>query len=130
MSPELNAQRIRLEIADTLDSIAAYSGWSDDLSRHFDDLLELVYVDGLLAHAAEELIHYSGQFNAMNLLGFRVKPDKSQVESFKDEFRQVAEAIRTGTSWEEYKRANNIFEKGDIKPALNRLLSRLFRLEP
>jgi hypothetical protein len=129
MSPDSSSRIIRLEVADTLDSIAAHSGWNDELSRRFNSLLEQTDVDGLLAYAAEELIHYSGVFNSLNLLGFRVKPDKNQVEGYKDEFRQVAEAIRDGTSWEDFKRANNIFERGDLKPALKRGFNRLFRMK-
>ena len=65
--------------------------------------------DGLVAHADEELIHYSREFNAHNLLGFRVKPDKDQVADYKEQFRALAKTIRSGTSWEEYKRQNKIY---------------------
>ncbi len=74
-------------------------------------------VDGLLANADEELIHYSGQFNAHNLLGLRVKPDKDQVADYKEQFRALATVIRSGTSWEEYKRQNNIYEGGELSRA-------------
>ena len=75
-------------------------------------------VDGLLAHADEELNHYGGVFNSYNLLGFRVKPDKSQVGQYKDEFHNIAEALRSGTSWEEYKRQNRIFEGSELNSAI------------
>jgi hypothetical protein len=100
----------RLEIADALDAWADETDWNDDLWARFNELLKLTNVDGLLAHAHEELTHYSGQFNARNLLGFRVKPDKNQVAGHKEDFRMIAAAIRSGTTWDEYKRQNNIYE--------------------
>jgi hypothetical protein len=121
-------ERLRFEIAAVLDAIVAHAGWSDNLWLQFHALLKRAEVDGILAHAAEELTHYSGQFNARNLLLFRVKPDKDQVTGYKDEFQQLAAAIRAGTTWEEYKRANRIFETGDLSAALKRALKRVGRL--
>jgi hypothetical protein len=114
-----------LEIAAILDAIAAHEGWSDDLWSQFNALLERADVDGILAHADEELIHYSGEFNSRNLLLLREKPDEIQVTGYKDEFRQLADAIRSGTTWDEYKRANRIFEAGDLSNALKRVVERV-----
>jgi hypothetical protein len=67
-----NSERtIRLKIADVLDSFANEVGWNEELWHRFSDLMKDAEVDGLLANADEELIHYSGEFNARNLLGFR-----------------------------------------------------------
>ena len=121
-------ERLRLEIAAVLDAIAAQPGWSNDLWSRFHALLERADIDGILAHADEELIHYSGQFNARNLLLLRVKPDESQMNSYKSEFRQLADAIRFGTTWDEYKRANHIYEAGDLSDALKRVVERVGRL--
>ena len=96
--------------------------WSDVLYAKFGDLLKRADVDGLLAHADEELIHCSGEFNSRNLVMFPVKPDEIQVRGYKSEFRQLADAIRSGKTWDEYKRANRIYEAGDLSGALKRLL--------
>ncbi|HEY6384879.1 MAG TPA: hypothetical protein VIX91_04270 [Candidatus Acidoferrum sp.] len=71
-------------------------------------------VDELLAHAHEELNHYSGQFSARNLLGFRVKPNKDRVAGHKEDFLMIAAAIRSGMTWNEFMRQNNIYEGGEL----------------
>jgi hypothetical protein len=116
-----------LEIAAVLDAIASHSGWSDELWSKFNASLGQSEVDGILAHAFEELVHYSGQFNSRNLLMIRVEPDEIQVRGYKSEFRQIAAAIRCGTTWDEYKRANRIFETGDLSTALKRVAKRLVK---
>jgi hypothetical protein len=125
MSRTPEQERLRLEIAAVLEAIADNAGWSDDLWSQFHALMERAEVDGILADAAEELTHYSGEFNARNLLLIRVKPSEIQVRGYKSEFRQLANAIRSGTTWEEYKRANRIFEAGDLSDALKRVVSRV-----
>ncbi|MGA8366321.1 MAG: hypothetical protein ACLQMT_00270 [Candidatus Acidiferrales bacterium] len=126
MSQTSKQEQLRLEIAEVLDSIAAQPGWSDELWSHFHALLEHAEIDGILAHADEELGHYSGVFNPRNLI--RVKPDKAQVSSHKAEFRQLADAIRSHTTWDEYKRANRIYEARDLSNALKRFVERVGRL--
>jgi hypothetical protein len=120
-------ERLRLEIAAVLDAIAAHTGWSDHLWAQFRTLMERAEVDNILAYANEELTHYSGEFNSRNILLIRVKPDKIQVEGYQSEFQQIAKAIRSDTTWDEYKRANRIFEKGDLKAALKRVVDRVGR---
>lgn len=117
---------IRLQIANVLDEIASQHDWSDELRVRFNELLKLTIVDGLLAHADEELIHFSGEFNARNLLFIRVKPDKEQVSSYQDEFRNIADALRRGMTWEEYKRKNNIYESGELTQAVIGWIRRRF----
>jgi hypothetical protein len=80
----------RLRIAEVLEAFANEPGWNDELWQRFSALLKSVEVDGLVAHADEELIRYSGACNAHNLLGFRVKPDKDQVADYKEQFRALA----------------------------------------
>lgn len=128
MSKTVEQEQLRLEIAGVLDAIAAQPGWSDELWSRFHALLDRAAIDGILAHADEELIHYSGEFNARNLLLLRVKPDESQVSGYKSEFRQLADAIRSGTTWDEYKRANHIYEAGDLSNAVKRVAERVGRL--
>ena len=128
MSKTVEQERLRLEIAAVLDAIAVQPGWSDNLWSRFHALLERADIDGILAHADEELIHYSGQFSARNLLLLRAKPDESQVSSYRSEFRQLADAIRSGTTWDEYKRANRIYEAGNLSDTLKRVVERVGRL--
>jgi hypothetical protein len=117
----------RLQVADVLETFAAESGWNEELWHRFNDLLRVVEVDGLMANADEELIHYSGEFHARNLLGLKVKPDKIQVADYKEQFRALAAAIRDGTSWEGYKRQNNIYERGELSRAVIAWAKGLFR---
>lgn len=118
--------QVRIQIAAVLDAWANGDSWKDDLWIQFNQLLKLTEVDGLLAHAHEELTHYSGQFNARNLLGFRVKPDKGQIAGHKEDFRMIASAIRSGTTWGEYKRQNNIYERGELFAAAAAWIKRRF----
>ena len=127
MNKNAEQERLRLEIAAVLDAIASHSGWSDELWSKFNALLEQADVGGILAYAYEEVVHYSGEFNSRNLLMIRVKPDEIQVRGYKAEFRQIADAIRSGTTWDEYKRANRIFETGDLGAALKRVAKRLLK---
>ena len=103
---------LRLQIADLLELIADQPGWSDKLWSRFNTLLKSADVDGVLGHADEELIHYSGEFNSRNLLLMRVKPDADQVGEHKEELRRIAAALRSGITWDEYKRTNSIYELG------------------
>src|SRR6266849_7651682 len=109
---------IRLQIADVLDTWATEAGWNEELCNQFNSLMKLTAVDGLLAHADEELIHYSGQFNARNILFIRVKPGKYQVAEYKEEFRLIDSALRNGSSWEEYKKQNRILEGSEVNRAI------------
>ncbi|HKV61959.1 MAG TPA: hypothetical protein VJO16_08610 [Candidatus Acidoferrum sp.] len=84
---------IRLQIADVLDAWAAEPGWNDQLWNQFHSLIKLTSVDGLLAHADEEVTHYSGLFNARNVFLVRVHPDKDQVTEYREEFRLIAGAF-------------------------------------
>jgi hypothetical protein len=117
---ELEESELRLQVADLLDLIAAQPCWSDELWLRFEALLNCTHNRGLLSHAQEELIHYSGEFNSRNLLLIPVKPNAARVSEHKEELRQIADALRSGTTWDEYKQVNNIYERGDG-------LARLFR---
>jgi hypothetical protein len=123
LSENPSPESIRLQIADTLEAIANTEGWNNELHLRFLDLLKQIEGDELLWHADEELIHYSGVFNSFNLLGIRVKPDKEEVSDFKHTFREVANDIRNGTTWEEYRRTHGIYERGDFTRWLKGLFS-------
>lgn len=116
---------IRIALADTLSAIADAEGWDDELWKRFNDLLRQTEVDELLDFAHDELNHYSGEFNSFNLLGTKMKPNKNRVTDYKETFKDMANAIRKGTSWEEYRRANGIYESGDFSRWLKSRLAKL-----
>lgn len=122
---EVDQDKIRLEIADVLDAIAAESAWNDELWSRFDALRKRAVVDSFIALADEELIHYSGVFNQRNIFLMRVKPDKTQVQNYKEQFRQIAQAIRTGMPWEEYYRN---YEEGSLNVAFRNFADRIRKL--
>ena len=126
--PEPLTDLVRLEIAKILDAVADEEGWNQGLWTRFNGLLSKMKMDGLVCHAYEELIHYSGELNSRNLLFIRLKPDKHQVQAYKGEFRNIATALRSGISWEEYKRQGHIYEGGDLTRALKRWIHRRFKI--
>ncbi len=117
---------VRLRIADVLEGIANAPGWPQDLWEQFQQLIKSTEVDGLLAYADEEFIHYSGEYNSRNILLIRAKPDQIQVRQYKEEFLNIAVALRNGTSWTDYKRQNGISEGSETPSALLIWLKKLF----
>jgi hypothetical protein len=49
----------------------------------------------LLKYVHDDVIHYSGNFNAWNIFGERVGPDRDQLENYRYEFRSIAAALRS-----------------------------------
>jgi hypothetical protein len=119
------------EIADCLESLASQQMWNPDVWQQCHDLVEANFDNELLAYVYDDIIHYSGLFHSINLLGFRVKPNPASLEDYTSEFRQVAEAIRAGTSRQDFKRLNqiNIYENGRTRRAIKRFLSRILSRE-
>ena len=126
MTQSTQPNRIRRQIAENLDAWADEGGWNEERWTQFNALMKSTHVDGLLAHAEEELIHFSGLFHARNIFLVRVKPEKNQIESYRDEFRNIAIALRSETTWEQYKRANRIFEGRDLNRAIVQFFKKLF----
>jgi hypothetical protein len=91
----------RNEIADRLDELADQQQWNPELWQRCYDLLGAHHDNELLAHIHDDLIHYSGEFRSVNLLGFRVKPDRHQMENYRQEFRGIASALRERLSLNE-----------------------------
>ena len=94
----------RNEIASHLDELADQQQWNPELWQLCYDLIGAHSDDELLAYIHDDLIHYSGQVHALNLLGFRVKPDRYQMENYRQEFRGIASALREKLSLEEAKK--------------------------
>ena len=52
----------------------------------------------LLKYIHDDLIHYDGVFDSRNIFGFRVKPNRHELENYRHEFRSIAAALRAGLS--------------------------------
>jgi hypothetical protein len=85
---------MRSEIAGCLENLANQKEWYPELWQRCFDLVEANCDNELLAFVYDDLIHYSGLFHSTNIFGFRVKPDHHQVEGFRQEFRDIASALR------------------------------------
>jgi len=94
----------RNEIADRLDELADQQQWNPELWQRCSDLVGAHHDNELLAYIHDDLIHYSGEFHSVNLLGFRVKPDRYQMENYRSEFRGIASALREHLSLNEAKK--------------------------
>ena len=91
----------RNEIADRLNELADQQQWNPELWQRCYDLLGAQHDNELLAYVHDDLIHYIGEFRSVNLLGFRVKPDRHQMENYRQEFRGIASALRERLSLNE-----------------------------
>jgi hypothetical protein len=69
--------------------------------------------DELLAYVYDDLVHYSGVFQSYNLLGLHVKPDRGQLEHYRQEFRDMATALRSGLSLSEAKQKFELWLRFD-----------------
>jgi hypothetical protein len=94
---------IRNEIAHRLDELADQQQWNPELWHRCYDLVDAHHDNDLLAYILDDLIH-SGEFHAMNLLGFRVKPDRYQMENYQQEFPGIASALREQLSLNDAKK--------------------------
>lgn len=94
----------RKEIADRLDELAGEQHWNPELWQRCYDLVGAHHDNELLSYIHDDLTHYSGEFHSLNLLGFRVKPDRRQLENYRHEFRGIAAALREHLSLMEAKK--------------------------
>jgi hypothetical protein len=88
----------RGEIAGCLESLASQKTWNSELWQRCYDLVCANREDELLAYVHDDLIHYSGEFHSRNILGFAVKPDRYQLENYRQEFPDAAASLRAGLS--------------------------------
>jgi hypothetical protein len=94
----------RNEIADCLDELADKQEWDAEIWQRCYNLVGAHRDNELLAYIHDDLVHYSGGFHSVNLLGFRVKPDRYQMENYRQEFRGIASALRERLSLNEAKK--------------------------
>jgi hypothetical protein len=80
----------RLRVAEALEKLAAQPVWNDDIWKLCFELVEANLDDELLAYVYDDLIHCS----ATPPINFRNPPKHPQFDDFKEEFRDVAKALR------------------------------------
>ena len=93
----------RKQVADSLVRLSEQSEWNPELWQRCYDLVKANWDNELLEYVHDDLIHYSGEFHSRNIFGFRVKPDRYQLENYRQEFRDIASALQSGLSLSEAK---------------------------
>jgi hypothetical protein len=84
----------RNQIAEALETLAAQPVWNDEVWKHCYELVSANMNDSLVAYVHDDLIHCSAE----PLFRFRNPPTHPDFDSYKQEFRDVAEALRTRMS--------------------------------
>jgi len=102
MSPVDEATRN--EVAECLEQLADQTVWDPELWQRCYDLVKANWDNELLKYVHDDVIHYSGEFHSHNIFGFRVKPHRYQLENYRQEFRDIATALRTSMSLSEAKK--------------------------
>jgi hypothetical protein len=85
----------RNEVAQCLERLAEQEAWNPELWQRCYDLVKANCDNELLKYVHDDVIHYSGNFSAWNILGGRVGPDCDQLEDYRYEFRSIAAALRS-----------------------------------
>lgn len=89
----------RSEIAKLLDDLAAQDVWSADVWQRCYDLVSAnMDENDLLGYVHDDLIHYTGRRL------FKEAPVAKDFNPYRQEFRDVATALRAGLSLAEYKK--------------------------
>lgn len=83
-----------MEVADCLERLAEQSNWNPALWQRCHDLVQANSDNELLKYVYDDIVHYSGAFHSRNIFGFRVKPDRHELENYRYEFRSIAAAVR------------------------------------
>jgi hypothetical protein len=86
----------RNQIAECFEQLAAEPRWNGELWRRCYDLVTANLDDELVGFTMDELIHYSGRPL------FRSEPRPEDLQSYAQEFRDYAAAIRSRLSVSEY----------------------------
>jgi len=88
----------RNEIAECLEQLAAQPAWNAELWQHCYHLVAANLNDELLACIHDDLIHYTGGPL------FRSEPRPADLQSFSQEFRDIAGALRSRMSVTDFKK--------------------------
>ena len=79
----------RNEAAKCLERLADEAEWNPDLHKRCYELVGANWDNELLKYIHDDLIHYEGVFHSRNILGFRVKPDRHELDDYRHEFRGI-----------------------------------------
>lgn len=91
---------MRSKVAEALEELASQRVWSDEVWRRCFELVEANCDDELVSYVYDDLIHCS----ATPLISFRRPPKHPQFDEYKQEFRDVATALRGRLSLAEAKK--------------------------
>jgi hypothetical protein len=95
--------RVRNDIADRLEGLASQPMWNPDLCQQCLELVGADSENALLDFVYDQLLYHSG-LHSGSILGFRVRPDRFQLERYRRVFRDIAAALRSGLSLTEAKK--------------------------
>jgi len=101
----------RHEVAEYLERLAGQPMWNPELWQRCYDLVGANW-DNELQYVHDDLIHYSGEFHSRNIFGFRRKPRHSALEYCRQEFRDIAAALRSSLSLSETKKKYDLSFEG------------------
>ena len=72
--------------------------WNAEVWQRCYNLVKANWNNELLGYVYDDIIHYNGLFHSSSIFGFRVKPDRHQLQGYRQEFRDIAAALRSGLS--------------------------------
>lgn len=85
---------MRSKAADSLERLAEEESWNPEAWEECYSLVEANRTDELLRYVFDDLIHYSGAFTPRNILGLPKRPDQQEIQYYRQEFRDIASALR------------------------------------
>jgi hypothetical protein len=89
----------RNEIAKCLETLAAQTIWNEAIWQRCFDLVNANANDELVSYFIDDLIHYTGRPL------FRSEPRPKHIQSYSQEFRDMAQAVRAGMPLAEFKKS-------------------------
>lgn len=88
----------RNEIAECLENLAAQVVWNATIWQRCFDLVNAHADDELIAYFIDDLIHYTGTPL------FRREPRPADIKPYSQEFRDMAQAVRSRMSLNDFKK--------------------------
>jgi hypothetical protein len=88
----------RNKIAESLESLAAQQVWNAVVWQQCFDIVEANTDDELVAYFFDDLIHYTGTPL------FTREPRPADIQSYAQEFRDMAQAVRSRMSLSDFKK--------------------------
>ena len=88
----------RNEIAERLEILATQPVWNAEIWQRCFDIVEANSEDELIAYFIDDLIHYTGRSL------FRREPRPADIKSYSQEFRDMAQAVRSRMSLSDFKK--------------------------